>query len=152
MVREKERYVKKTLQEFLLENNEQLNEGLKINKLSDKIKKLLDILEAKRFHLPGEDETNFDKTIVYLKDLVKKVKKIEKDYADGNITRRQGIEQLQVSKLKAQAVKEFLQKHKLLNKVDWKFLISTGLSLIWIPLVLTRAIDLANIFFPQHKV
>jgi hypothetical protein len=142
----------KSLQEFLLEENVELNEGLKINKLSDRLKKLLSILEAKRFHLPGEEaNTNYDKVIVYMKDLVKKVLKIEKEYMDGNITRRQAVEQLQTFKYKAIAVKEFLQKHKLLKKVDWKFLISTGLSLVWIPLVLTRGIDLMNIFFP-HKL
>jgi hypothetical protein len=142
----------KSLQEFLLEESIELNEGLKINKLSDKLKKLLNILEAKRFHLPGEAEnTNYDKVIIYLKQLVKKVIKIEKEYMDGNITRRQAVEQLQTFKYKAIAVKEFLQKHKLLKKVDWKYLISLGLSLVWIPLVLTRSIDLMNMFFP-HKL
>ena len=142
----------KTLQEFLLEEKVELNEGLKINKLSDKLKKLLNILEAKRFHLPGEAEnTNYDKVITYLKQLVKKVLKIEKEYMDGNITRRQAVEQLQTFKYKAIAVKEFLQKHKLLKKVDWKYLVSLGLSLIWIPLVLSRSVDLMNMFFP-HKL
>jgi len=142
----------KSLQEFLLEENIELNEGLKVNKLSSKLKKLLDILEAKRFHLPGEAEnTNYDKVITYLKQLVKKVISIEKEYADNNITRRQAIEQLQTFKYKAIAIKEFLQKHKLLKKVDWKYLVSLGLSLIWVPLVLTRSIDLMNIFFP-HKL
>jgi hypothetical protein len=139
------------LQEFLLEEH-LLNEGVKHFKLSDKIKKLLEILEGKRFIKSTEDDMNaLDKAELALREMYPAIKKIEKDWEKKVITKAQALEKIRKFKVKAEAVKKYLQDKKVLKKVDWRFLITTGLSLVWLPMVLSRGRDLANFLFPENK-
>ena len=135
--------------ETLLTKSEQLDEGLTHFKLSDKIRKLLSLVQAKAFHIPGEDKTKVERTIDLLKEILERVKKIENSYERGNITRRQALAQLRTMKIKALEVKKYLQDKHVLEKTDWRFLISTGLSLIWLPLVFAKADNLIRALFPK---
>ena len=144
---------KMNLQEFLLENYLELDEGIKYHKLSDKIKKLLEILDSKRFIKSSEDDKNaLDKAELALREMLPEVKRMELAYERGNITKRQALERIRKFRTKSLAVKKYLEDKKVLNKVDWRFLITTGLSLIWIPLAIFRARDLLNIVLPVPKV
>jgi len=145
---------KMNLQEFLLENYIELDEGIKHFKLSDKIKKLLEILDSKRFIKSSEDDKNaLDKAELALREMLPEVKRMELAYERGNITKRQALERIRKFKTKSLAVKKYLEDKKVLNKVDWRFLITTGLSLIWLPLAFWRAHDLINLVLPVsvHK-
>lgn len=140
------------IQEFLLENS-QLEEGLIHSKLSDKIEKLLEKLDEKKFlRSSPEDKNALDKAEEALKEMLPEVKKIEKSFEKGNMSRRQALLTLRKFKGKSLAVKKYLQEKRVLSKIDWKFLISTGLSLIWIPLTVWRARDLMNILFPVKGI
>jgi hypothetical protein len=126
------------LKEFI-----QLDEGLKHFKLSDKLEKLVEKLQDKKFIRSDPDDMNaLDKALLALKEIIVGVKEVEKDFANGKIGKGVAVSRLKRFKGKATAVKRYLQQKKVLNKTDWKFLVSTGLSLVWIPLAIWRAKDL----------
>ena len=140
------------LQEFLLENYLELEEGIKYHKLSDKIKKLLEILDSKRFIKSSEDDKNaLDKAELALREMLPEVKRTEAAYERGNINRRQALERIRKFRIKSLAVKKYLEDKKVLSKIDWKFLISTGLSIIFLPLVFARTQGLIDVILPQQK-
>ena len=140
------------LQEFLLENYLELDEGIKYHKLSDKIKKLLEILDSKRFIKSSEDDKNaLDKAELALREMLPEVKRMELAYERGNITKRQALERIRKFRTKSLAVKKYLEDKKVLSKVDWKFLISTGLSIIFLPLVFARTQGLIDVILPRPK-
>jgi hypothetical protein len=113
---------------------------------------LLEILEGKRFIKSTEDDMNaLDKAELALREMYPAIKKIEKDWEKKVITKAQALEKIRKFKVKAEAVKKYLQDKKVLKKVDWRFLITTGLSLVWLPMVLSRGRDLANFLFPENK-
>ena len=118
------------LQDFLVE--EQLLEGLKKFKLSTRLEKLLDKVKNKFISLPGKEKTDAEQVIEMLdNEILPKVKKIEKKYADGSMSRYEAVREMKRLKPKVASIKKILKADKILPDRDWMGIIS---FLMWIPL------------------
>jgi hypothetical protein len=115
------------------------------HRLSSKIERLIEKLEDKKITMPSSDLPDLNKVIKILEDeILKKIRFLEREYEKGNINSRQVAFKLKRYKTRALQVKKFLQEKKILNKIDWQFLVYAGLGLMWLPSAITSGVDFAK--------